>query len=109
MRNWIAGAMTVLGTLLVLGGAVIIVIRAWFGSAKPTEPAAGDSAATPASGFSASGLFSTPPAERERGWRGLLRMSPPDRLIAWGIVLLVLAAVAAGAISFDLGAAAPAK
>jgi hypothetical protein len=27
-----------------------------------------------------------------------------DRLIGWGIVLLVLAAVAAGAISFSLGA-----
>jgi hypothetical protein len=41
--------------------------------------------------------------------RSLLRLSPPDRLIGWGILLLVLAAVAAGAISFDIGAAAPAK
>jgi hypothetical protein len=96
MRNWIAGAMTVLGTLLVLSGAVTIIMRTWF-----TPAQAGGSAET----FGAV----TVAEERERGLKNLLRLSAPDRLIGWGIVLLVLAAVAAGAISFNLGAAAPAK
>jgi hypothetical protein len=92
MRDWIAGAMTVLGTLLVLSGAAIIISRTWFN--KP--PAEEATAPTPTYGVT----------ERTRS---LLRLSPPDRLIGWGIILLILAAVAAGAISFDLGAAAPAK
>jgi hypothetical protein len=93
MRAWIAGAMTVLGTLLVLSGAGIIISRTWF-----NKPAAQEATTTP----------SVPYGTTERA-KSLLRLSPPDRLIGWGIVLLVLAAVAAGAISFDLGAAAPAK
>jgi hypothetical protein len=36
-------------------------------------------------------------------------LDAPERLIGWGIVLLVLAAVAAGAIGFDLGASAPVR
>jgi hypothetical protein len=92
MRAWIAGAMTVLGTLLVLSGAGIIISRTWFN--KPAEP----EAPTPSVTYGTT----------ERA-KSLLRLSPPDRLIGWGIVLLVLAAVAAGAISFDLGAAAPGK
>jgi hypothetical protein len=90
MRNWIAGAMTVLGTLLVLSGAVTIIMRTWFTPARAGEPV-------------------TVAEEQDRGLKSLLRFSAPDRLIGWGIVLLILAAVAAGAISFNLGAAAPAK
>jgi hypothetical protein len=93
MRDWIAGAMTVLGTLLVLSGAGIIISRTWFNKPPAEETTA------PAS---------VPYGTAERA-KSLLRLSPPDRLIGWGIVLLVLAAVAAGAISFDLGAAAPGK
>lgn len=92
MRDWIAGAMTVLGTLLVLSGAAIIISRTWFNK-PPAEPV---TSSTPAYGG----------AEKSRS---LLRLSPPDRLIGWGIVLLVLAALAAGAIGFNLGATAPAR
>ena len=97
MRDWIAAAMTVLGTLLVLSGATIIILRAW-GTRPGPVPAAPDE----------SGTASVAPAEptTERGVRSLLRLGPPDRLIAWGILLLVLAAIAAGAINFELGASA---
>jgi hypothetical protein len=103
MRNWIAGAMTVLGTLLVLSGAGIIILRAW-----PRAGAAADGGDPLATGTVASG---TAPAstDADRGAWALRRLGPPDRLIAWGIVLLVLAALAAGAIGFQLGANAPAK
>jgi hypothetical protein len=93
MRDWIAGAMTVLGTLLVLSGAAIIISRTWF-----NKPAA-DEAATPTPAYGAV-------SDRTRS---LLRLSPPDRLIGWGILLLVLAAIAAGAIGLEFGANAPAK
>jgi hypothetical protein len=93
MRDWIAGAIGVLGALLVLGGAATILSRAWF-NRPPAEEA--------------------PPAAPSYSVAGdvrgrLMRLSPPERLIAWGAVLLVLAAIAAGAIGFTLGAAAPAK
>lgn len=107
MRNWIAGAMTVLGTLLVLGGAGTIILRTWW------KPAPGDPAPTPAQQtaselFGPSSLPPTPaPARPARPPFG--RLESAERLIAWGIVLLVLAAVAAGAIGIDLGANAPVK
>ncbi|GAA5183172.1 hypothetical protein GCM10023322_21830 [Rugosimonospora acidiphila] len=131
MRNWIAGAMTILGSLLVIGGAVTVILRAWW---KPATEAAEApvTAAEPAPVSAAStvgtDLFGTttlpspyavsaPPAEPHpvsappstaeptRGPRPFGRFDAPERLIAWGIVLLVLAAVAAGAISFDLASA----
>jgi hypothetical protein len=37
------------------------------------------------------------------------RLEAAERLIIWGTLLLVLAAVAAGAIGFNLGANAPVK
>ncbi|OLE26608.1 MAG: hypothetical protein AUG44_12445 [Actinobacteria bacterium 13_1_20CM_3_71_11] len=92
MRDWIAGAMTVLGTLLVFSGAAIIISRTWF-NRPPAEEA---TAPTPAYGVS-------------EKTKSLMRLSPPDRLIAWGILLLVLAAIAAGAIGLEFGANAPAK
>jgi hypothetical protein len=92
MRDWIAGAMTVLGTLLVLSGAAIIISRTWF-----NRPAA-EEATTP-----------TPSYGVTERTKSLLRLSPPDRLIGWGILLLVLAAIAAGAIGLEFGANAPAK
>jgi hypothetical protein len=102
MRNWIAGAMTVLGTLLVLGGAGTIILRTWW------RPAPGELAPTPAQ-QTASELFgpsSLPPtpAAPARAARPFGRLEAAERLIAWGTVLLVLAAVAAGAIGFNLGA-----
>ena len=95
MRDWIAAAMTVLGTLLVLSGAAIIILRAW--GTRP-EKAAADGVG-PA-------VTVAEPATTERATWSLMRLGPPDRLIAWGILLLVLAAIAAGAISFELGASA---
>ena len=94
MRDWIAGAIGVLGALLVLGGAATILSRAWFNRPPAEEPST-----------------STTPSYAVGGdMRGrLMRLSPPERLIAWGAVLLVLAAIAAGAIGFTIGAAAPAK
>ncbi len=92
MRDWIAGAITVLGTLLVLSGAAIVISRTWF-----NKPASEESTApTPAYGSS------------DRG-RWLMRLSPPDRLIVWGILLLALAALVVGAIGLQFGANAPAR
>ena len=93
MRDWIAGAIGLLGALLVLGGAATILSRAWF-NRPPAEESTASSTPTYAMG-----------AVPGR----LARLSPPERLIAWGAVLLVLAAIAAGAISFNLGASAPAR
>jgi hypothetical protein len=98
MRNWIAGAMTVLGTLLVISGAGIIILRAW--------PRPGG---VPADGVTTDAAGTPQLSEADRGARALRRLGAPDRLIAWGIVLLVLAALAAGAIGFQLGANVPAK
>jgi hypothetical protein len=88
MRNLVAGTMTVLGALLVLTGSAITVLRAL----NQPEPA-GDAAVDPAPAGSVSRLKT---AAR--------RMPPVERLIAWGFVLLVVGAVAAGAISFNFGA-----
>ena len=93
MRDWIAGAITVLGTLLVLSGAAIVISRTWFNRPAPDEP----TAPTPAYGTT-----------NDRG-RWLMRLSPPDRLIVWGIILLALAALVVGAIGLQFGANAPAR
>lgn len=108
MRDWIAAAMTVLGTLLVLSGAAIIILRAWGTRPGPAPTAPEEAGTAPVAG--APVVTGTPAmaGERatERSIRSLLRLGPPDRLIAWGILLLVLAAIAAGAINFELGASA---
>lgn len=93
MRDWIAGSMAVLGTLLVLSGGAVIVLRALRPSATGTaadETTAAEPAARPTT----------------RLVNAVRRMPAADRLIGWGVVLLVLGAVAAGAISFNLGAEA---
>jgi hypothetical protein len=92
MRNWIAGAIAVLGTLLVLGGAATVLSRTWFNRPAPDET-----------------VPTTPAYGAQSGNRWFSRLSPPDRLILWGIVLLALAAVVTGAIGIELGANAPAK
>jgi hypothetical protein len=91
MRDWIAGAMAVLGTLLVLSGGAVIVLKAL---GIGTSPGAEQSEETPS--YLTSG--------RGRLGNALHRMSSADRLIGWGIVLLVIAAVAAGAIAFNVEA-----
>ncbi len=111
MRDWIAGAMTVLGTLLVLSGAAIIILRAW--GERPETPTPAPSTVDPLAVDPLATVTTTAPPTAtplpERGARALYRLGPPDRLILWGILLLVLAAIAAGAIGFELGASATAK
>jgi hypothetical protein len=92
MRNWIAGALMVLGVLLVLGGAATIISRVWF-----NRPPAPEAPTTP-----------TPYGTVDKA-KSLLRDSPANQLIFWGVILLVIACVATGAIGFNIGAAAPAK
>ncbi len=88
MRAWIAGAMAVLGTLLVISGGAVIVSRA-------LRPATAGAEAP------AEAVSSKPTT---RLFNAVRSMPAADRLIGWGIVLLVLGAVAAGAISFNIGA-----
>jgi hypothetical protein len=132
MRDWIAGAMTVLGTLLVLSGAAIIILRAWGAGGLRPQPAGTDAPApatapaenigstsyTADAGFPAPATAAAPAATAQVGERGsfaergaasLLRLGGPDRLIAWGILLLLLASIAAGAIGFEFGARAAAR
>jgi hypothetical protein len=87
MRDWIAGAMSVLGVLLVLAGAGAFVLRAF------TVPSTADATAEVA-----------PVSTRTRVMRAFREMPAAERLILWGVVLLVLAAIAAGAIGITLGA-----
>ncbi|MFC7246129.1 hypothetical protein ACFQO7_26950 [Catellatospora aurea] len=93
MKDWIAGLLAVLGTLLVLAGATVTVVKTLTpdpaGAAAGTDPLGG-TAATNGNRFS----------------RWLHRINAADRLIGWGVILLALGAVAAGAIEFNLGASA---
>ena len=50
MRDWIAGAMLVLGTLLVLAGAAVVVLKA-VGNAPDAEPEPGSDLACLAAGY----------------------------------------------------------
>jgi hypothetical protein len=96
MRDWIAVIIAVLGVLLVLAGATLILLRA-----LPARPAP---AATP----SADEIVTEPVPATPVGARIASAWKEPtaaDRLIFWGVILLVLAAIAAGAITFNLGAA----
>lgn len=84
MEDWISGTFAVLGTLMVLAGASLIVFRTlgWLGRAAQPE---------------------TTPPEPASGRRfSLRRLSPPTQLIGWGMVLLVVAAVTVGVISFGI-------
>ncbi|HCU52131.1 MAG TPA: hypothetical protein DGG94_20425 [Micromonosporaceae bacterium] len=82
MQDFIAALLAVLGTLLVLAGATVTVVKT-VGPAPSETGAAGN---------------------RVVGW--IRKLSSADRLIAWGVLLLVLAAIASGAISFNFGASA---
>jgi len=94
MEDWITGTFAVLGTLLVIAGATLIVLRtlgrlagpARDPDATPTAPLAGPGAGEPAAGR----RFS------------LRRLSPATQLIGWGVVLLVVAALTVGVISFGI-------
>ena len=92
MRDWIAILAAGLGVLLVLAGAVLIVLQA-LDDGRPAADAAAPDPDGPA-----------PTPVGKRLINAVKSPTPADRLIFWGIILLVLAAIAAGAISFDLGA-----
>ena len=101
MRDWISVIVAVLGVLLVLAGATLIVMRALPTSApQAPEPTVTDESPTAEVGV----VTPTPAPVRTRLIEAVKSPSPADRLIFWGIILLVLAAIAAGAISFSLGA-----
>jgi len=88
MQNWIAGLLAVLGTLLVLaGGAITTMQNIGPTAASATEPTAG----------------------RPTLLARLRLLGGADRLLLWGVVLLVIAAIAAEALSFNLGATAGTK
>ncbi len=82
MQDFIAALLAILGTVLVLAGATVTVVKSVAAPATEPETATG--------------------AGRVLGL--IRRINGADRLIAWGVVLLVLAAIASGAISFEFGA-----
>jgi len=84
MRSAIAIIMAILGTVLVLSGAAALWASALV---KPDAP-----------DDSAGRLVRTADV--------VGRLPVPDRLITWGVVLLALSAVAAGAITFSATATA---
>jgi len=101
MRDWIAVIITVLGVLLVLAGATLILLRA-----LPARQPAPVAAADPDAVTEVVPEVAPEPAPITARLSGAWKApTPADRLIFWGIVLLVLAAIAAGAITFNLGAA----
>jgi drug/metabolite transporter (DMT)-like permease len=89
MQDKIAILLAVLGTLLVVAGAFITVIQ---GATAEEEP-----------------LDDEAPRRRRRFRLWIKSLRPADRLIGWGVVLLLLAAVASGAIAFNIGAEAGTK
>ena len=96
MHDFIAAVMTVLGTLLVLGGIVVIVVRAALPGAAPADDVPPSLEIAPAS-------HAAEPRRSGRLIGAVSRVQPSDRLIAWGVVLLVIAATVAGMISVNVG------
>lgn len=94
MEDWITGVFAVLGTLMVLAGATLIVLRT-LGRVDGPAP---DPDATPA----ATPLARTTPVEPAGRRFSLRKLSPATQLIGWGVVLLVVAAFTVGLISFGV-------
>jgi hypothetical protein len=88
MRSAIAVIMAILGVILVLSGAAAL----W--ASALARPARDDLDAT------------TQVSRVDRSVSALSRLPAPDRLITWGVILLALSAVAAGAITFSATATA---
>jgi hypothetical protein len=97
VRDYIAVIVAVLGVLLILAGATLIVLRAL---------ADGRSAAVAAVPEGPTGevpiVQPTAAPVATRLVNAVKSTTAGDRLILWGILLLVIAAVAAGAITFSL-------
>jgi hypothetical protein len=103
MRDWIAVIMAVLGVLLVLAGGTLLVLNALAaGGPKPPAPvpAGPDETTGEVAVVAAKAPVTTRLTDAAR------RLPAADRLIGWGVVLLVLAAIAAGAITFNFQLAA---
>jgi hypothetical protein len=97
MEDWITGVFAVLGTLMVLAGATLIVLRTLGRVRGPVE----DPDATPTAPMA--GPAGPGAGEPMSGRRfSLRRLSPATQLIGWGVVLLVLAALTVGVISFGV-------
>jgi len=90
MRSVIAAIMAILGVILVLGCGASL----WASALAKTRT--GESTSGPAS----SG------GRLERGIEVAGHLPGADRLITWGVVLLALSAIAAGAITFSATATA---
>jgi hypothetical protein len=86
MRSAVAVIMAILGVILVLSGAGAF----WAVALTRTKT---ETTAEPATRWG-------------RGLEAAGRLPTPDRLILWGVVLLALSAVAAGAITFSATATA---
>jgi hypothetical protein len=84
MRNAIAIIMAILGTVLVLSGAAAMWASALVKPSMEDEPG----------------------GRLERTVDVAGKLPTPDRLITWGVILLALSAVAAGAITFSATATA---
>jgi hypothetical protein len=98
VRDYIAVIVAVLGVLLILAGATLIVLRALAegkAAAVPAEVPDGPTSEVPV-------VQPAPAPVTARLFNAVKRTSAGDRLILWGILLLVIAAVAAGAITFSL-------
>jgi hypothetical protein len=94
MADWIGFSMALLGAVLVLAGAALIFLNAQ----RQLRTAPGDA-------YGSDSTVVTPPAERGivRRIFGAVRSTPDaDRLIAWGLVLLFIGALVAGAIRFGV-------
>jgi len=81
---------------MVLGGIVVIVVRA----AVPSDNVPPSLSPTPEI---APATHAAEPRRPGRLLRAVGRVQPSDRLIAWGVVLLVIAATVAGMISVNVG------
>ena len=90
MRSVIAAIMAILGVILVLGGGASLLASAL------AKTRTGESApSTVGSG-----------SRFEHGLEVAGRLPGADRLMTWGVVLLALSAIAAGAITFSATATA---
>jgi hypothetical protein len=89
VRSAIAIIMAVLGTVLVLSGASAL----WAAALVRPRSATGTPEANPET-------------RAGRAVDAVSRMPSPDRLIMWGVVLLALSAVAAGAVTVSASATA---
>lgn len=83
MRSAIAIIMALLGVILVLSGAAAL----WAAALARSESDEGN-----------------PPVDRRIS--AMSRLPGPHQLIIWGVVMLALAAVASGAITFSVAASA---